>query len=118
MTGDMVEVDGDYIKILGRKSEIINIGGEKVFPAEVENVIQVMDGVEEVAVVGEKNAITGQMVKAVVKLSTNESVSEFRKRLREFCKDKLPLYKIPQKVVLTTEKMHTERFKKDKKVFM
>ncbi|MCE0554984.1 hypothetical protein LQK80_34010 [Bacillus thuringiensis] len=52
------------------------------------------------------------MVKAVVKLSTNESVSEFRKRLREFCKDKLPLYKIPQKVVLTTEKMHTERFKK------
>ncbi|MED2665864.1 fatty acid--CoA ligase family protein, partial [Bacillus thuringiensis] len=118
MTGDMVEVDEDYIKILGRKSEIINIGGEKVFPAEVENVIQVMDGVEEVAVVGEKNAITGQMVKAVVKLSTNESVSEFRKRLREFCKDKLPLYKIPQKVVLTTEKMHTERFKKDKKVFM
>ncbi|MEQ3547448.1 hypothetical protein ABNG29_26590 [Bacillus thuringiensis] len=77
-----------------------------------------MDGVKEVAVVGEKNAITGQMVKAVVKLSTNESVSEFRKRLREFCKDKLPLYKIPQKVVLTTEKMHTERFKKDKKVFM
>ncbi|MFL0533764.1 fatty acid--CoA ligase family protein [Bacillus bombysepticus] len=118
MTGDMVEVDEDYIKILGRKSEIINIGGEKVFPAEVENVIQVMDGVEEVAVVGEKNAITGQIVKAVVKLSTNESVSEFRKRLREFCKDKLPLYKIPQKVVLTTEKMHTERFKKDKKVFM
>ncbi|WJX08287.1 AMP-binding enzyme [Bacillus cereus] len=82
------------------------------------NVIQLMDGVEEVAVVGEKNAITGQMVKAVVKLNTNESVSEFRKRLREFCKDKLPLYKIPQKVVLTTEKMHTERFKKDKKVFM
>ncbi|PFI05379.1 AMP-binding enzyme, partial [Bacillus cereus] len=78
MTGDMVEVDGDYIKILGRKSLIINIGGEKVFPAEVENVIQLMDRVEEVAVVGEKNAITGQMVKAVVKLSTNESVSEFR----------------------------------------
>lgn len=54
MTGDMVEVDGDYIKILGRKSELINIGGEKVFPAEVENVIQLMSGVEEVAVVGEK----------------------------------------------------------------
>lgn len=55
------------------------------------------------------------MVKAVVKLNTNETVSEFRKRLREFCKDKLPVYKIPQKVVLTTEKMHTDRFKKTRK---
>ena len=39
ITGDSVETDGDYIKILGRKSEIINVGGEKVYPAEVENVI-------------------------------------------------------------------------------
>ena len=38
-TGDAVEVDGEYFKILGRKSEIINVGGEKVFPVEIENVI-------------------------------------------------------------------------------
>ncbi|WP_257131238.1 ANL family adenylate-forming protein [Bacillus toyonensis] len=115
MTGDMVEVDGDYIKILGRKSELIIIGGEKVFPAEVENVIQLMSGVEEVAVVGEKNVITWQLVKAVVKLNTNKTVSEFRKRLREFSKDKLPVCKTPQKVVLITEKVHTDRFKKIRK---
>jgi long-chain acyl-CoA synthetase len=41
-TGDAVEVDGEYIKILGRKSELINVGGEKVYPAEVESVIQLM----------------------------------------------------------------------------
>ena len=38
-TGDAVEVDGEYIRILGRKSEIINVGGEKVYPVEVEHVL-------------------------------------------------------------------------------
>ena len=38
-TQDLVEVDGEYIRILGRKSEIINVGGEKVYPQEVEDVI-------------------------------------------------------------------------------
>ncbi|MCH8006732.1 MAG: AMP-binding protein, partial [Planctomycetes bacterium] len=51
-TGDLVEVDGEFIRFLGRESEIINVGGEKVYPAEVENVIQQMEGVEDVAVTG------------------------------------------------------------------
>ena len=78
MTQDEVEVDGDYIKILGRTSEIINVGGQKVFPAEVESIIQLMEGVEEVAVSSEFNPITGQMVKASLKLSTSESIKDFR----------------------------------------
>jgi acyl-CoA synthetase (AMP-forming)/AMP-acid ligase II len=41
-TGDLVEVDGEYIRVLGRQSEIINVGGEKVYPAEVESVLQSM----------------------------------------------------------------------------
>jgi acyl-coenzyme A synthetase/AMP-(fatty) acid ligase len=111
-TGDAVEVDGEYIRILGRKSEIINVGGEKVYPAEVESVIQLMDGVEDVAVNAEPNPITGQMVKVRVKLSTGETVGDFRKRMWVFCQDKLPKYKIPQKVVLVTEAMYGDRFKK------
>ena len=59
-TGDAVEVDGEYIKTLGRKSEIINVGGEKVYPQEVENVIQEMDNVIEVTVYREKNSIIGK----------------------------------------------------------
>jgi len=112
ITGDSVEVDGEYIKILGRKSELINVGGEKVYPAEVESVLQLMDGVEDVAVIGESNPITGQIVKAKVKLSTDESLSEFRKRMRVFCKNKLERFKIPQKVILAEESLHGERFKK------
>jgi long-chain acyl-CoA synthetase len=111
-TGDAVEVDGDYIRILGRTSEIINVGGEKVYPAEVEGVLQLMEGVEDVTVQAEKNPITGQMVQAKVKLNTAETLGEFRKRMQSFCQDKLPRFKIPQKIVLVTETMHGERFKK------
>ncbi|MBQ9478428.1 MAG: AMP-binding protein [Selenomonadaceae bacterium] len=111
-TGDAVLVDGEYMKILGRRSEMINVGGQKVFPAEVESVIQQMEGVEEVAVSGERNSLTGQIVKARVKLSTDESLSDFKKRLRKFCKGKLENYKVPQKIELSADYMHGARFKK------
>ncbi len=111
-TGDAVEVDGEYFKILGRKSEIINVGGEKVYPAEVESVLQLMEGVEDIAVTGAPNPITGQMVTARVKLSTDESLGDFRKRMREFCRGQLDRYKIPQKITLVDETMYGERYKK------
>ncbi len=111
-TGDMVEVDGEYMKILGRESEIINVGGEKVYPAEVESVLQTMDGVEDVAVSAEANPISGQIVKARVNLTHEESLTAFRKRMREFCKGKLSRYKIPQKVQIVETSLHGERFKK------
>ena len=111
-TGDAVEVDGEYIRILGRQSEVINVGGEKVYPAEVESVLQLMDGVEDVAVSAEPNSITGQIVTARVKLTTGEKVSDFRRRMHTFCRDRLPKFKIPPKVVLVDQAMHGERFKK------
>ena len=115
MTGDEVEVDGEYMRILGRKSELINVGGLKVFPTEVESVILTMDGVEDVAVSGESSALTGSIVKARVKISTGETIAGFRKRLRAYCKGKLETYKIPQKVVLVDEMMTGARFKKMRK---
>lgn len=115
MTGDEVIVDGDYMLILGRRSELINVGGLKVFPIEVESVILTMDGVEDVAVSGEKSALIGNIVKARVKVSTGESVSEFRKRLRAYCNGRLEAFKIPQKVVLVDEMMTGARFKKMRK---
>jgi acyl-CoA synthetase (AMP-forming)/AMP-acid ligase II len=111
-TGDAVVVDGEWIRILGRKSEIINVGGEKVYPAEVESMLQMMDGVESVVVSGEPHALTGQIVRAKVKLTTGESLADFRKRMRAFCADKLPRHMIPHKVILAEASMHGERFKK------
>jgi acyl-CoA synthetase (AMP-forming)/AMP-acid ligase II len=111
-TGDEVIVDGDWIQILGRKSEVINVGGEKVYPAEVESVLHLMEGVEEVVVSGETNLFTGQIVKATVKLTTNEALEEFRKRMQLFCEARMPNFKIPQKVLLAAKELHGERFKK------
>lgn len=111
-TGDAVEVDGEYLRILGRRSELINVGGEKVYPAEVESVLQAMEGVEDVAVTGEPHLVTGQIVSARVKLSTDESLADFRRRMHAYCRDRLPRYKIPQKVVLAERTMHGPRFKK------
>ncbi len=112
ITGDVVETDGDYVKILGRKSEIINVGGEKVYPAEVEEIIQMMPEVEDVVVCGIESTITGHMVQATVKLYIEETRSDFRKKMRVFCKDRLLPFQIPQKVVLTDKSFHGGRFKK------
>lgn len=111
-TGDAVQTDGEYLKILGRKSEIISVGGEKVYPAEVESLLQMLPGVESVVVRGEPNALTGQIVTAKIKLSTDESLNDFRRRMRGFLKDKVPFFKIPQKIVLADKVFHNERFKK------
>ena len=116
MTMDMVEQDGEYYKILGRKSEIINISGEKVYPAEVESFFMGMDGVEDVAVKGESNPLIGSMVVAKFKINTNETLSEFKKRMTLYAKGKIADYKIPQKVRLVTdEEIHSVRLKKDRK---
>src|SRR5438093_5577845 len=111
-TGDAVDVDGEYLRIRGRRSEIINVGGEKVYPAEVVSVLQAMEGVADVTVSAEVHPITGQIVMARVRLSTAETLPEFRRRMRLFCRDRLPAFKIPQKVLLVHEAMHGERFKK------
>jgi len=111
-TGDAVEVDGEYFRILGRRSEMINVGGEKVYPAEVESVLQQMDGVEDALVFGEANALTGQMVVARVLLDTDEKPSAFRIRMRSLCRQRLVPFKIPQKVKVVEESLHGGRFKK------
>lgn len=111
-TGDVVEVDGEYIRILGRDSEMINVGGEKVYPAEVESVIESMEGVEEAVVSGEAHALTGRIVAVRVKLGEYEELADFRRRMRSYCRDRLARFKIPQKVEIVSESMRGSRFKK------
>lgn len=111
-TGDMVEVDGEYIRILGRQSEIINVGGQKVYPAEVESVLLQMDNVKDVVVFGEKNPITGHIVVARVNLFEPEDPRAFRQRLRAFCRDKLAAYKIPVKVEISGQEQFNARYKR------
>jgi long-chain acyl-CoA synthetase len=115
-TGDLVETDGEFIRFLGRKSEIINVGGEKVYPAEVESVIQQIDNVAEVSVYGEKNPITGKIVCADVVLKQPEDPKQFALRLKQFCRERMQNFKVPVKVFVVKEDLHSERFKKMRKI--
>lgn len=114
-TDDRVEQDGEWLRILGRESELINVGGEKVYPAEVESVVLQLDGVEDVAVYAMRHPITGMLVAADVKLKTDETLSQFKVRLRKFCTDKLPRFKVPSKITLIDEYTHNPRFKRMRK---
>ena len=111
-TEDAVEVDGDYLRILGRTSDLINVGGRKVYPAEVEEVVLDLDNVRDVAVFAQANPLTGQIVAARVNLVTPEPLLDFKRRLRLFCKDRLPSYKIPVHVELTDAEQFGARMKK------
>lgn len=112
ITGDQVEVDGEYLKILGRKSEIINVGGEKVYPQEVESIIQELDNVAEVTVFGEKNAIIGNIVCAKVRLINDEDQKVFTTRLKLYCKQRMKSFKVPVKVILSRDEQFNDRYKK------
>lgn len=61
-TGDLVEQRGDRVYFVGRKSETINVGGVKVHPLPIEEVVQNVPGVVAVYCYGKKNPITGQIV--------------------------------------------------------
>jgi acyl-coenzyme A synthetase/AMP-(fatty) acid ligase len=111
-TGDAVEVNGEYIKILGRDSEIINVGGEKVYPQEVESAIQEMDNVSEVTVYGEKNLIMGNIVCAKVRLRDNDDSEAFKFSLKKYCRGRLQSFKVPIKVQIVEEQLYSDRFKK------
>jgi long-chain acyl-CoA synthetase len=111
-TGDMVEQQGEWIRILGRKSEIINVGGYKVYPAEVESTLLEMPNVLDVVVFGDVHPITGKIVRAKFKLQNPETIKSLKSRMLQFCKDRLPSYKIPGKISITEESTYNERFKR------
>lgn len=111
-TKDKVEKNGDYIKILGRTTDLINVGGEKVYPNEVESVLLSFKGVKDVYVYGEANPITGQSVVANICVEEKNDNRDYIKQLRKYCKENLEPFKRPTSYRLTTEVFYGERFKK------
>ena len=115
-TGDLVEkIEDGYIRIIGRNKEVINVGGEKVLPNEVESVILSMGIVDDVMVFSESNIITGQTVVCDVVVNIDIETRQAKKLIRKFCKDNLDSYKIPTKVNLVDKTNFSGRFKKIRK---
>lgn len=117
-THDRVEVDGDYFRILGRVTDLINVGGQKVYPSEVEDVILELENIQDAVVYGEKHALLGQIVAANVVLNKPEPAESVRKRVRQGCLARLAPFKVPVKVQLADKPLHTARQKKNRRVGM
>ena len=111
-TQDRVEKDGEWIKILGRETDIINVGGQKVYPAEIESVLLELDNIVEVSAYGVSNPIMGNVVAARINLNQNEELFSLKKRIRNFCKNRLESFKIPAVIKITDKKQISNRFKK------
>jgi len=100
LSGDSARIDEDgNIVILGRGSQCINTGGEKVFPEEVEEAVRRYAAVADVLVVGLPDDRWGQKVAAVVEIAAGQSFDgpEFMR----ICRERLSGYKVPKAVFLT-----------------
>ena len=111
-TQDAVEVEGEYLRILGRTSELINVAGEKVYPNEVESVLLEIDNIADATVVGRANPVTGMVVKAIIRPVRPENERALRRRVIEFCNARLEPYKVPAVVEISEAAQHSDRFKK------
>jgi acyl-coenzyme A synthetase/AMP-(fatty) acid ligase len=86
-TGDLVEMHDDRVLFVGRKSEVINVGGVKVNPQLVEALVSPLDGVLFVRAVGQPNPITGQIVRLDVVLKAGHERASVDAKIRSACSE-------------------------------
>jgi acyl-CoA synthetase (AMP-forming)/AMP-acid ligase II len=112
LPGDLATVESDgSIRLLGRGSQSINTGGEKVFPEEVESVLKAHPGVFDVLVVGVPDARWGERVTAVVQPRPGARLEAAD--LARFCSGRLAAYKIPRALVVVDAVQRTPAAKAD-----
>ena len=106
-TGDMVELRGDRYYFVGRRDGTINVGGFKVHPEEVEEVIQQHPQVRMALVRAKKSAITGALVSAEVVLATEpgscDDQSAIQQDILQLCRNVLPPHKVPVSINIVSE---------------
>ncbi|WP_141579953.1 acyl-CoA synthetase [Actinomadura sp. WMMA1423] len=112
--GDFASLEQDgTITLLGRGSLVINTGGEKVYPEEVEVALKDHPAVEDAVVVGLPDERFGQRVAAVVAPRPGATVT--LEELTEYCRDRLAGYKLPRQMTLVDEVQRTAVGKSDYK---
>jgi O-succinylbenzoic acid--CoA ligase len=102
-TGDVGRMDEDgFLYVLDRRDDLIVTGGENVYPAEVEAVLQEHPLVTEAAVIGVPDETWGQRVVAVVGVAPGTALASLDQTLRRFCRERLANFKAPREVRLVT----------------
>ncbi len=101
-SGDMGSVDAEgYITITGRKKEMIIVGGENVYPREIESVLDDHPAVAQSAAIGQPDPSRGEVVAAFVILEEGAEASE--NTLREYCRKHIAGYKVPRRIVIAED---------------
>lgn len=96
ISGDLVELAGDRVLFRGRTDDVINVGGAKVMPEEVENVLREHSDVREAKVYGQKNPLVGAIVCAEVVLADGVKEEEARPRIFAHATQRLDTHKLPR----------------------
>ncbi|MDR7483225.1 MAG: long-chain fatty acid--CoA ligase [Armatimonadota bacterium] len=103
-TGDIARMDEDgFFFIEDRKKDMVNIGGFKVFPREVEEVLYAHPRVKEAAVVGVRHRIRGEMLVAHVVPRDAVDARAFVRELHDHCSRHLSAYKVPRRFEIVAE---------------
>lgn len=108
-TGDIVETDGEWIKIIGRQKQIISTGGLKILPSEIEHAIMTIHGVKDCKVFGKENPILGQHIEALVELEPSSKLN--KNEIKRLLKSLLPNYALPHRLKLARIE-YNHRYKK------
>jgi fatty-acyl-CoA synthase len=97
LPGDMAVIDADgTVRLLGRGSQCINTGGEKVYPEEVEAVLKRHDAIEDALVIGVPDERWGQRVCALVEPAGDDDLT--LDAVQEHCRGKIAGYKVPRQL--------------------
>ncbi len=113
-TNDIGYIDGDgFIFMLGRKGDVINVGGLKIAPVEVENVVMRYPGIVECACFGVPDRITGSVPKLNVVLEDPDGFDMVG--FRSYLAKNLEMFKIPKVVAAVDELPKTSNGKLDRK---
>lgn len=101
-TGDMGYINEEgYVFYTGRKKDLIIVGGENIYPLEIENHIKKISNIKDVAVIGLPNNRLGEVAVAIIELSGENTEETMRKEIRRQCRS-LPVYKQPVKIFFDT----------------
>ena len=94
-SGDMILEEGDRLFFLGRENGVINVGGVKIYPETVEDIVKAVPGVALVQVSSKKNPITGTLVVAEILLEDGASAATVKQTVLERCRDGLVREAVP-----------------------
>ncbi|MDR2519849.1 MAG: AMP-binding protein [Eubacteriaceae bacterium] len=100
LTGDMAREDEDgFIYLVDRKKDVIIMGGENLYPVQIEDFLRTNDKIKDVAVIGVPDTRLGEIAAAVIELKTGCLAG--KEEIDRFCLE-LPRYKRPRKVIFAS----------------